>query len=313
MVKNETKSAMMNSMTIAQPSPELGLVCITSSDKVRYKALTRKRLLSLEILEQERVLRSLYTENLQRLNNAIAFCESHNIRLYRVTSSLFPFADDCVGENILSEFSELLRQTGDRATQLGIRIVIHPDQFVVLSSDKPDVIDNSIKILQTQARIFDELGLARSPWATMEIHGGKSDRAERLISVIRNLPETVRSRLALENDEYAYSAPEILDVCRQAGVPMVFDAHHHVIHEHLDSYEHPSVAEMLAAARTTWPHPEWQLVHISNGQESFNDPRHSDLITAMPSAYRNAPWIEIEAKLKEQAIDKLRTQWLAQF
>lgn len=304
----------MNTIAIASSPaitvPKLGLVCITASDQVRYKALTRKRLLSLQPSEQQRVLRELYAENLKRFNNAIAFCHTHNIRLYRITSALFPFADDPLGEDILSEFTEQLQQTGDRAQDLSIRIVVHPDQFVVLSSDKPDVIDNSIKILGLHARIFDMLGLERSPWAVMEIHGGKSDRAERLIGVIRNLPDNIRTRLALENDEYAYSAAEILEICRAAGVPMVFDAHHHVIHEHLDSYEHPSVAEMLAAASTTWPDPQWQLVHISNGMESFNDQRHSDLITVMPSAYRNAPWIEVEAKLKEQAIDKLRKEWL---
>lgn len=307
----------MNSVAIASSPvstvPKLGLVCITASDKVRYKALTRKRLLQLEPQEQQRVLRELYAENLRRFNNAIAFCDANNIRLYRITSALFPFADDPAGEDILTEFTDQLRQTGDRSKELGIRIVVHPDQFVVLSSDKPEVIENSIKILALHARIFDMLGLERSPWAVMEIHGGKSDRAERLIGVIRNLPEGIRTRLALENDEYAYSAAEILDICRTAGVPMVFDAHHHVIHEHLDTYEHPSVAEMLAAASTTWPDPQWQLVHISNGSESFNDQHHSDLITVMPSAYRNAPWIEIEAKLKEQAIDKLRTEWLREF
>jgi len=31
----------------------------------------------------------------------------------------------------------------------------------------------------------------------------------------------------------------------------------------------------------------------------------------MPSSYRDAPWIEVEAKLKEQAIEKLRGEWLA--
>jgi len=208
------------------------------------------------------------------------------------------------------EFSEALKQTGDRAQALGIRVVIHPDQFVVLSSDRPDVIENSIKILQTQAQIFDLLGLPRSPWAMMEIHGGKGDRAERLVQVIRNLPDAIRCRLALENDEYAYSAEEILAVCQAAKVPMVFDAHHHVIHEKLDTYEHPSVAEMVLAARSTWPVPEWQLVHISNGCDAFADPHHSDFITVMPSAYRDVPWIEIEAKLKEQAIAKLREEWL---
>jgi UV DNA damage endonuclease len=256
------------------------------------------------------MLRELYTANLQRLNTGLDFCSTSNIRLYRMPSAVFPFADEPVGAAVLTEFREALQTTGDRATSLGIRLVIHPDQFVVLSSDKPEVIENSIKILTTHAWIMDLLGQPRSPWAMMEIHGGKSDRAERLVQVIRNLPDPIRSRLALENDEYAYSASEILEVCRAAAVPMVFDAHHHVIHEKLESYEHPSVAEMLLAARTTWPVPEWQLVHISNGRESFADPHHSDLITVMPSSYHQVSWIEIEAKLKEQAIAKLRQDWL---
>jgi UV DNA damage endonuclease len=67
---------------------------------------------------------------------------------------------------------------------------------------------------------------------------------------------------------------------------------------------------MLAAARSTWSIPDWQLVHISNGNQSFADRRHSDIIATMPSAYRNVPWIEVEAKQKEVAIAKLRTEWL---
>jgi len=87
---------------------------------------------------------------------------------------------------------------------------------------------------------------------------------------------------------------------------MVFDAHHHVIKEGLSSYEHPSVQQMLLAARATWPDPSMQLVHISNGRTAFDDRAHSDLIDDMPSAYAAAPWIEIEAKSKEVAIRKLR-------
>jgi len=291
--------------------PQLGLVCITTSDQVRYRTVTRKRLLQLSSEEQQQVLRQLYQDNLQRFNKALDFCEANNIKLYRITSSLFPFADTKEGESVLNEFDQELKATGDRSQSLGIRIVVHPDQFVVLSSDTPSVIENSIKILQMQAMIFDKLGLPRSPWAMMEVHGGKSDRAERLINVIRDLPDGIRSRLALENDEYAYSASEILEVCRAANIPMVFDAHHHVIHEKLDTYEDRSVPEILAAARSTWPLPEWQLVHISNGREAFGDPHHSDLITVMPTSYRNAPWIEVEAKLKEQAIEKLRAEWLS--
>jgi UV DNA damage endonuclease len=290
--------------------PELGLVCITVSEQVRFRTITRKRLLQLGGIEQEQALRVLYAENLKRLDGAISFCESQGIRLYRLSSALFPFADEPVGAGVLAEFTDAMRIVGTRAIDLGIRLVLHPDQFVVLSSDRPEVITNSIKILSTHAHVFDLLGLPQSPWSLMNIHGGKGDRAERLISVIRDLPDSIRLRLTLENDEYTYSSAQILQVCQAAQIPMVFDAHHHAIHDHLDSYEDPSVAEMLAAARTTWQVPEWQLTHISNGKESFNDPRHSDYIMLMPSAYRQVSWIEVEARMKELAIAKLRQDWL---
>jgi len=288
--------------------PQLGLVCVTASEAVRYRAMTRKRLLQFDGVEQTNALRRLYADNLSRLDNAIDYCLAHDIRLYRMTSSLFPFADHPAGEDVLEEFGEAIAAKGQRALDLGIRLVLHPDQFVVLSSDSLQVVENSIKILETHARVMDMLKQPRSCWALIEIHGGKSGRAEQLVKVIRQLPEAIRSRLALENDEYSYSASEILEVCHTAGVPMVFDAHHHVVHEKLGSYEDPSIAEMLRAARETWPVPEWQLVHISNGREFFNDRNHSDLITALPSAYLNAPWIEVEAKHKELAIEKLRKE-----
>jgi len=291
-------------------TPELGLVCITTTDAVRYRALTRKRLLQFDAPEQKRMLRELYADNLVRLNRALDFCSERGLKLYRLTSGLFPFADDEAGADVLAEFDEAARKTGERATTLGIRLVIHPDQFVVLSSDSEEVVANSIKILRSHARVFDMLAQPRTSWAVMEIHGGKGDRAARLVEVIRSLPEEIRARLALENDEYAYNAEQILEVCRAAGVPMVFDAHHHVCRERLDSYEHESVAHYLAAARETWPVPEWQLVHISNGRTAFNDRHHSDLITDMPTSYRRAPWIEVEAKQKELAIEKLRAEWL---
>ncbi|MBD2020855.1 UV damage endonuclease UvsE, partial [Leptolyngbya sp. FACHB-36] len=135
--------------------PELGLVCITASDQVRFRTITRKRLLLLSPDEQAQKLRDLYGENLRRLDGAITFCDRAGIHLYRLSSGLFPFADDTIGADILTEFTDELHRVGSRAFELGIRLVLHPDQFVVLNSDRPDVIDNSRKILNTHARIFD--------------------------------------------------------------------------------------------------------------------------------------------------------------
>jgi len=291
--------------------PQLGLVCITHSEEVRYRALTRKRLLQLPEAERGGVLRQLYADNLSRLGRALSFCEARGLRLYRMTSGLFPFADDEAGAGVLEEFRGRLAEAGQRAAEIGVRLVLHPDQFVVLNSDSEQVVANSVRILETHARVMDLLGLPRSAWALIEIHGGKGGRADRLVENVGRLPEGVRARIAFENDEYIYGAEEILDVCRRAGVPMVFDAHHHVVHEKLDSYEHPSVAHFVEAARETWPDPSWQLAHISNGRTSFGDRNHSDLVEAVPEAFRRVPWIEVEAKHKELAIERLRAGWLS--
>jgi UV DNA damage endonuclease len=286
--------------------PELGLVCITSSKDVRYRTVTRKRLLEQSDAGQRAILDAIYRDNLQTLDGALRYCVRSGLRLYRMPSSIFPFFDEDIGREVMRPLADALARTGERATQLGIRLVMHPDQFVVLSSDSPEVVANSVKILQMHADIMDGLRQPRSPWALLEIHGGKSGRGDALVERIAQLPEAIRSRLCLENDEYAYNAAQIHDVCTRSGIPMVFDAHHHIVSEGLDSYDHPSVAEMQDKARATWAVPEHQLVHISNGRSGFNDRQHADLIDTMPSSYARAPWIEIEAKLKEEAIEGLR-------
>jgi UV DNA damage endonuclease len=266
--------------------------------------------LSFDEPAQREMLRALYQENISRLNQAVEFCAANNINLYRITSGLFPFSDEPIGAEILDEFTEQLSETGKTALRNNLRMVMHPDQFVVLSSDSPQVIANSVKILKMHAKTLDLLNQPRSEWAVMNIHGGKGDRIDKLVESIETLPDEIRSRIAFENDEHAYSSAQILEVCRRAQVPMVFDAHHHICREKLDDYNNRSVEEAFWAARETWKNPDWQLVHISNGREKFGDRAHSDLIATMPDVFRFAPWIEIEAKHKEIAIAKLQTEWL---
>jgi len=309
MVEIEAQNLNMPSVPDPGERPHMGLVCVTASEEVRFRTITRTRYLKLSATEKEVTLQALYHDNLERLHRALSFCEQHQIKLYRLSSDLFPQSDDEFGTNILEEMADEMGQIGERAREIGIRLVLHPDQFVVLNSESPQIVENSRKILDRHARNLDLFGLERSAWAVMMIHGGKGNRSEQLIQTIGELPEGVRRRLALENDEYTYSAAAILNICHKAGVPMVFDVHHYVCNLGLDSYEDPGLAEMLAAARQTWPKPEWQLVHLSNGKEAFGDRRHSDFIELVPGALRNAPWIEVEAKAKEQAIAHLRLNW----
>ena len=291
--------------------PNLGLVCITHAPTIRYRTLTLSCYNALAVEARAGVLEELYRSNLATLLRALDYCAENGIRLYRVTSAPFPLSDlpDGVGESLLEDMPAELAQVGQKVAQHGIRLVVHPEQYVVINSDSPSVVENSIALLEHHARIFDWFGLPCSSWAAINIHGGKGGKSRELVEAIARLPQNVRSRLTLENDERAYGAAEILGVCLQAGVPMVFDAHHHVVKERLPSFEDPSVAHFVSAARATWPRPEWQIVHLSNGREGLHDSRHHELVFTVPSSYLDVRWIEVEAKHKEVAIGQLEACW----
>ena len=293
-------------MSDAPPPSRLGLVCIPFAEGVRFRTITRTRYLALPAADRPRALLEIYWDNFSRLHQMLTFCHRRGIKLYRMTSSLFPMSDEPVGTKVLREMKANLSSIGRRAERLGIRILVHPDQFCVLSSESAKVVRTSVKILGKYALSMDLMGLPRTPWASILVHGGKVGRSDQLVKQIAKLPDGVRTRLCLENDEYSYSAADILDCCRRAGVPMIFDNHHHAIKEKLASFDDPSMAAMVAAAATTWPDPGWQVVHLSNGRDGFLDREHSELIVDVPAAYRGVPWIEVEAKGKETAIAGIR-------
>jgi len=152
------------------------------------------------------------------------------------------------------------------------------------------------------------MGLDRSPQCAINIHGGKSGRSDVLIRRINDLPETIRSRLTLENDESGYSVVQLLEVHKGTGVPVVFDTHHHIFND--DSL---SMDEAMDATMETWPKGIRPLQHISNTEPglengSFVDRRkHSNMIHYVPEPqlkflqYRKID-VEVEAKHKNFAV-----------
>ena len=288
--------------------PELGLVCITCGPEVRYRTMTLARYKQLSEEQRLASLTDIYQSNLSTLLKALDFVTLQGWKLYRVTANLFPLSDleDGLGKSILLDMHPQISEVGRKADLLGIRVGVHPDQFVVLSSESERVIQNSVQHIEHHGWILDLLGLPRSAWSFINIHGGKGGRGHVLAETIHTLSDSVRSRLTLENDERAYAAQDIYQVCKATGVPMVFDAHHHTVKEKLPSLQDPSIQFWLEKARGTWENPDWQLVHLSSGREGIHDSRHHDLILDFPEALWQAPWIEVEAKGKETAIQQLK-------
>ena len=288
----------------------LGLVCLTSDqvykdDRISFRTMTRKRLLTLSFSERLRVLDELYRENITMLDNAIRFCLQNKIGMYRMSSSMFPFADwkeDQAFKHLLELYADELADIGASAKEHCIRIVIHPDQFCVLSSDSVDVVINSIRTLEHHAWMMDVMGLPQSTWAAMNLHGGKRDRPAQLKKTILGLPVGIRSRLTLENCEYSYDVNALYDVCSSTNVPILFDFHHEAVHHSYKSYDVDGIHTAYGRALETWSDPTKSLTHLSNGIDGIHDRRHSLLISDFPELAKTSPYCEIEAKGKELAI-----------
>ena len=139
--------------------------------------------------------------------------------------------------------------------------------------------------------------------------GGVEPALERLTRGLDRLSPRARSRVALENDDRLFSPSALLPVCRAAGIPLVYDVHHHRCHP-----DGLSVEEATDAAAATWGGREpW--THISSprdGWASSNPRPHADDIDPAdvpPTWLGRRMTMDVEAKDKERAVVRLMTAW----
>jgi len=293
----------------------LGLCCVFRAEPIRFRRTTATHLRTLDRPDQCRKLSELCRSNAAALQQALLFCRENGIGCFRVQSQILPLKTHPDVGYELDELPDgpairdLFRQCGRFAQQQDIRTTFHPDQFVLLSSPSPQITRQSLQELAYQAEVAEWIGAD-----VINIHagGGYGDRPAALARLERRieaLPEPVRRRLTLENDDKLYTPEDLLPLCRRTGVPLVYDAHHHrCLGDGL------TVEEATRAAAATWDREP--VVHISSprdGWHSANPRLHADFIDPadIPSAWLDLNiTVEVEAKAKEQAIRALRT-WLA--
>ncbi|CAA7271235.1 unnamed protein product [Cyclocybe aegerita] len=178
-------------------------------------------------------LKDFGRKNVGDLKAIIQWNEDNNIRFFRLSSEMFPFASHADHGYSLEYCAGILAEAGALARKYGHRLTVHPGQYIQLGSPKPDVVEAACRDLAYHCEMLDLMGMG--PDSVMIIHGGgvyddKTATLERLKQSIRDLPTNVRNRLVLENDEMCYNAEELLEVCEELDVPLVFDYHHDAIY-----------------------------------------------------------------------------------
>jgi UV DNA damage endonuclease len=288
----------------------LGLCCIFLDAPVKFRTTTAAALARLDPSARREKLGAICADNAENLVRAVETTARLGIGAFRVLSELFPRATHPeVGYALedLPGWPEIRAQflaAGEAARTRGIRLSFHPDQFVVLSSPKPEVVEKSIAELACQAAQAELLGAD-----VINIHGGgaygdKAAALARFREQFARCPEAVRARLTVENDDVTYTVADLLPLCRDLGIPLVYDVHHHRCNpDGLD------VAEATEAALATWraagrePH-----FHLSSPRDGWGaaDPKpHADYLDPrdFPREWRGLDLtLDVEAKAKERAV-----------
>ena len=256
-------------------------------------------------------LSRLCLENADALLAALQFCADNGIGCFRVNSQILPIkthptcgysVDDLPdGDEIIRRFKE----SGSFAKTQDLRTCFHPDQFVVLNSQRPEVVKSSIQELEYQAQVAEWIGAD-----VVNIHGGGAfgDKSKALAEFARNLDRLsprVRSRLTVENDDKIFTPNDLLPICKATGIPLIYDVHHHRCQP-----DELSIDQATSQALATWDREP--MFHISSPLEGWSGPRperHHDFIdiTDFPVCWNELDMtVEVEAKAKEPAVLKLK-------
>jgi len=293
----------------------LGYACINMT--LRKDKITTNRSMIKRTFLKEGITRSsdLALQNTRDLIEIIKWNHKNGFKLFRMTSDLIPWASEFSLSSMpdYRKISILLNGAGNLAAKYGQRITSHPGPFNVLVSPNERVVNNTIRDLSIHGEIFDLMGLSRTPYNKINIHcngvyGDKQSAMDRFCKNFERLPESVQTRLTVENDDKAsmYSTMELYNgVYKRIGVPIVFDYHHHRFCDGGLSEQ-----EALELAISTWPKDIVPATHYSESRsiekedETIRPQAHSDYVYDKINTYGNDIDIMIEAKRKELAVAK---------
>jgi UV DNA damage endonuclease len=236
----------------------------------------------------------------------------NGIYVFRLSSALIPWGDQ-IDLTQLKDYKEIkseLKKAGDFAKFWNIRITTHPGPFNVLVSPNESVVEKTIRDLELHGKIFDMMGLSKTPYNKINIHcngvyGDKQSAMDRFIKNFQRLSTSVKSRLTVENDDKGsmYSVKDLMYIHNAIKIPIVFDYHHHQFCTGDLSEE-----AALKLAVSTWPKGIKPIVHYSESKalhennSKLKPQAHSDYINSLPNTYELDVDIMVESKAKELAI-----------
>jgi UV DNA damage endonuclease len=213
--------------------------------------------------------------SLDRLEAILAYCDDHDVRMYRMATALAPYAshpDLPQFRDAPARCATRLAEVGALARELGIRLSTHPGQYTVLNSEDERVRRLAVEELEVQAEIMDGLGLGAESVVVLHV-GGSAGGVEmamgRFCRGLEALSDAARRRLVVENDDRTFSLRDVMALSNRTGLPVVWD----ILHHHCNDPERIPDREALELAIGTWPEGVMPKIHYSTPKTAVEERR----------------------------------------
>ena len=293
-------------------------------------------------------------KNLEAMYKIIAWSKNNNIFFYRMSSDMFPHINNSrikehmTEEHWLDYFTltfalDIIYEIGKYVQKYNIRLSMHPDHYNQLGTKTESVLENTFTDLYWHARLLDLLEIGADAYikhlnknldvknvvkiaGTLCIHGGgtfkdKKESIKRWKNNFKKLPENIRNRICLENCEKSYSVEDLLPICEELGIPLIFDFHHYACwaNYHKENPEQSDISVLMPRILETWKDKIHKIhkipkFHLSDQAEDKNVGAHHDYVESIPDILLGMIGkmdfdIMIEAKMKELAVIKLMKKY----
>ena len=292
---------------------QIGYACINMT--LGEKNITTNRGMIRKTFDSKglKYVSELSLQNVRDLIEVIKWNEKNGIKLYRMSSDMFPWSSEYNFDNLpdIGKIRNLLSGLGNLASQYGHRLSFHPGPFNVLASPNPDVVRKTVSELNKHSEIMDMIGLPVSPYSKINIHvggayGNKQDALKRWVDNFQLLGENTKKRLTIENDDKPnmFTVKDLLYIHENTKIPIVFDYHHHNCHN-----DGMSTEEALKLAVATWPSDITPVVHISEPRDEKNFRAHHDYVQNEVNTYGYDLDMMFESKSKELSVLEYRKKF----
>jgi UV DNA damage endonuclease len=266
--------------------------------------------------------------SVEALRAILRYLGEAGINMYRMSSDFVPYAthpDHPRFHRQIEEAAAEIAVAGREAAELGVRLSLHPSQYVVLNAVDDEIAAKAMWDLDSQAELLDALG--QGPEAVVVLHvggiyGDRTAALERFVSRFGRLSERARRRLVIENDEFSFAIRDCLWIHERTGVPIIFDHQHHRLNPGGLGTE-----EAARLALGTWPDGVTPKIHFSSPRLDGREVKRAKKVKWEAPLLRHHadfidPWtfadfvgslgdlrfdVMLEAKAKDLALLRLRT------